>query len=483
MFLLFRMDELLNSEQTCMRLKNSIDIEELRKNSEITFELQKDDESFEINGEKFSSEAFKDMYLNIAPTEEDRANLFSTSFEKMAENMTDISGDGGVLKKLLKPGEGPIVPEEAIVRTHYNGFVEYNDEPFDSTRLRGEVFKFRLKYGSVIPGWEIAIRTMKKGEISQFLISPAYGFGELGCPPRIPEATLALFEIELLSFVDEVGIEDYCHLNEEEKSKLTFEQINKMVLKEKSLATEYFQSKNLHKAYNKYKLATQIIEDYLPKNYEERRQGEQFLLTLNLNMALCCIRLNHSGRAVTYCQKALQLDNTNTKAFYRLGQAYHQLGRYSEAITNLNLAKKQLPSDSNISKLLQQLHEDVLKHKEEESKIYRRMFCQKLSNHKSSLLTTNLEDASKAAEEKSVAISNDFREKVSKYLNDFVSENCQQECPMPAYNLSVAEIAFLLEKVDELGLQAVQTGSGENMCIRIRKPGRQRLREHEVILT
>ena len=30
---------------------------------------------------------------------------------------------------------------------------------------------------------------------------------------------------------------------------------------------------------------------------------------------------------------------------------------------------------------------------------------------------------------------------------------------MPAYNLSVAEIAFLLEKVDKLKLQAVQTGS------------------------
>ena len=74
---------------------------------------------YEINGEKFSSEAFKNMYLNITPTDDENNNLFSTSFEKLSETMTDISGDGGVMKKLLKPGEGVTVPEEAIVRSKF----------------------------------------------------------------------------------------------------------------------------------------------------------------------------------------------------------------------------------------------------------------------------------------------------------------------------------------------------------------------------
>ena len=40
--------------------------------------------------------------------------------------------------------------------------------------------------GECIVGWDIAVSTMRKGELSRFLISPNYAYGELGCPPRIP---------------------------------------------------------------------------------------------------------------------------------------------------------------------------------------------------------------------------------------------------------------------------------------------------------
>ena len=38
----------------------------------------------------------------------------------------------------------------------------------------------------VIEGWEVAVKSMRRNERSQFLISPKYAFGEVGCPPRIP---------------------------------------------------------------------------------------------------------------------------------------------------------------------------------------------------------------------------------------------------------------------------------------------------------
>jgi len=38
----------------------------------------------------------------------------------------------------------------------------------------------------MIAGLECGIATMKKGEESQFLVSPEYGFGKRGVPPRIP---------------------------------------------------------------------------------------------------------------------------------------------------------------------------------------------------------------------------------------------------------------------------------------------------------
>ena len=61
--------------------------------------------------------------------------------------MEDLTGDGGVLKKVLRQGIGPMVPEGAIVRVHYNGYLEYSDEPYDSSRLRNRQQQFALGKG------------------------------------------------------------------------------------------------------------------------------------------------------------------------------------------------------------------------------------------------------------------------------------------------------------------------------------------------
>ena len=89
------------------------------------------------------------------------------------------------------------------------GFQEYADEPFDSTRLQNTVKKFRVGQGEVIEGFDLAVSTMKKGELARFLISPQYGFHDCGAPPRIPAEATVMFEIELLSFVEHAGLDDY----------------------------------------------------------------------------------------------------------------------------------------------------------------------------------------------------------------------------------------------------------------------------------
>ena len=68
-------------------------------------------------------------------------------FEQLRREMQDISGDGGVLKKVVTQGVGAEVPEGAIVRVHYNGYLEYSDEPYDSSRLRDKQQRFRLGEG------------------------------------------------------------------------------------------------------------------------------------------------------------------------------------------------------------------------------------------------------------------------------------------------------------------------------------------------
>ncbi len=70
----------------------------------------------------------------------------------MACDMSPVPGtNGNVLKKVLTQGVGEVVPEGATVRVHYNGYMEYSDEPYDSSRLRGKVQKFRLGHCEFIP--------------------------------------------------------------------------------------------------------------------------------------------------------------------------------------------------------------------------------------------------------------------------------------------------------------------------------------------
>ena len=61
--------------------------------------------------------------------------------------MEKLTADGGVLKKVLRPGAGVCVPEGAVVRAHYNGYLEYCDEPYDSSRLRNSQLQFTLGNG------------------------------------------------------------------------------------------------------------------------------------------------------------------------------------------------------------------------------------------------------------------------------------------------------------------------------------------------
>ena len=58
--------------------------------------------------------------------------------------MTAITDDEGVYKMVVKRGTGDIVTPGAICRIHYNGYLEYRDEPFDSTRLRNRQQQIRL---------------------------------------------------------------------------------------------------------------------------------------------------------------------------------------------------------------------------------------------------------------------------------------------------------------------------------------------------
>lgn len=111
----------------------------------------------------------------------------------------DICGDGSVIKTVVIAGQGDTRPRiGAKVFVHYTGTLE-NGNKFDSSRDRNQPFDFKLGTG-VIQGWNDAVKTMKKGERSSFIIKSHKAYGEAGSPPTIPKNATLVFDIELLEW-------------------------------------------------------------------------------------------------------------------------------------------------------------------------------------------------------------------------------------------------------------------------------------------
>jgi FKBP-type peptidyl-prolyl cis-trans isomerase len=95
-------------------------------------------------------------------------------------------------------GEGtPRIGGEVIA--HYDGRL-LDGTPFDSSYQRGTPFTFRVGIGAVIPGWDEAFLTMKKGERRTLIVPYWLGYGEKGNPQKIPPKATLVFEVELIDF-------------------------------------------------------------------------------------------------------------------------------------------------------------------------------------------------------------------------------------------------------------------------------------------
>ena len=115
--------------------------------------------------------------------------------------MRDLRGDGGILKTIVRQGDaaGGTPPDGATVRVHYVGTL-VDGTKFDSSRDRGEKFKFDIGRQKVIRGWEVGVGSMHKGEVAILECRHDYAYGKGGHPPKIPPLATLRFEVELFDW-------------------------------------------------------------------------------------------------------------------------------------------------------------------------------------------------------------------------------------------------------------------------------------------
>ncbi|KDO69122.1 hypothetical protein CISIN_1g027810mg [Citrus sinensis] len=101
----------------------------------------------------------------------------------------DLTGDEGVIKKIVRQAKpDALSPTEdlPLVDVHYEGSLAETGEVFDTTHEDNTVFSFELGKGSVIRAWDIALRSMKVGEVAKLTCKPEYAYGSAGSPPDVP---------------------------------------------------------------------------------------------------------------------------------------------------------------------------------------------------------------------------------------------------------------------------------------------------------
>ncbi|KAA3478292.1 FKBP-like peptidyl-prolyl cis-trans isomerase family protein [Gossypium australe] len=114
------------------------------------------------------------------------------------DDVTDLTGDGGVIKKIVTRAKaGALAPSEDLpmVDVHYEGTLAETGEVFDTTHEDNSVFSFELGKGTVIQAWDIALKSMKVGEVAKITCKPEYAYGAAGSPPDIPPKYLILIFI------------------------------------------------------------------------------------------------------------------------------------------------------------------------------------------------------------------------------------------------------------------------------------------------
>lgn len=114
-----------------------------------------------------------------------------------------------------------------ILSMHYTGTLVDGKE-FDSSRQRGEPFRFQIGLGQVIKGWDQGLLDMCVGDKRKLTVPPSLGYGDAGAGDRIPPGATLVFETELTKIEDgPPPVNVFKQIDSDQDEQLTREEISK----------------------------------------------------------------------------------------------------------------------------------------------------------------------------------------------------------------------------------------------------------------
>jgi hypothetical protein len=222
----------------------------------------------------------------------------------MAE-MTNVLQDhaGAVRKTIIREGTtGRItIPENCKVFVDYIICGEGMSDPFDSTLLRGYPSCIDCRAPEVIPGLYAAIASMSIREVAKVWIRSDFGYGCLGCPPRIPPSLDLHCIVEVLDVIEENQLKLVPYMTGEERGMLEFGEIIGAAKELRFDGNGAYKDAAYWSAVKRYRKAADI---------------------LYMNLSACYLKLKRPQQTCIACQLAIRAKNyskaaVDGKLYYR----------------------------------------------------------------------------------------------------------------------------------------------------------------------
>ena len=96
-------------------------------------------------------------------------------------------------------GHGKKSVEGSQLKVHYEGWLAEDYKMFDSSRAKRRPFEFDLGKGSVITGWDEALKGVREGTKLQIIVPAKLAYGRQGVSSMgIPPNADLIFKVEVL---------------------------------------------------------------------------------------------------------------------------------------------------------------------------------------------------------------------------------------------------------------------------------------------
>jgi len=285
-----------------------------------------------------------------------------TQPEEQKSTFLPITPDNGITKKILTPGYSEEIPQknQLLILLHTltssdGKILQNNIDPEQPTTFYGDSEAY-------FKGLIISALSMKKGEISEFIISKSEIYG----PENSPKEISLNLRIELLDFHDK-----WKHaIDLDENERYDF------ALKIKGMGNEHFKNKRYKSAAYFYKMGinyveTLVQEDILvsPVKILDLRKS------LYQNLSIVQNNLENWHKTISHCSLILDKDPENGKACYLRAVALSKIGRYDDALKDLKIAQSKSPEDQKIPELIKEILQFMKQQESKEKLKYAKMFA------------------------------------------------------------------------------------------------------------